>query len=112
MREIPEQLAFLYERAGDFSYPGGSFFDFVRDELEILRAAIEPPRPPRKPPKRRIPAATRKRIFERDGYRCVGCGSWIDLTIDHRVPESRGGSDDDENLQTMCLRCNLAKGTK
>ena len=51
----------------------------------------------------------RNRIFARDGYRCVACGTDEDLTLDHRIPKSRGGSDADGNLQTMCRSCNQAK---
>jgi len=39
-------------------------------------------------------------------------GQWIMMTIDHRYPSSRGGEDDIENLQTMCLPCNRKKGNK
>lgn len=56
----------------------------------------------------------RARIFKRDGYRCVTCGTtrFSELTIDHRVPRSRGGRNEDANLQTMCRRCNVEKGDK
>jgi 5-methylcytosine-specific restriction endonuclease McrA len=51
----------------------------------------------------------RERIYERDGYRCVECGTDENLTLDHRIPKSRGGSNEDSNLQTMCAACNQAK---
>jgi 5-methylcytosine-specific restriction endonuclease McrA len=51
----------------------------------------------------------RARIFQRDNYSCVECGSSKDLTIDHKVSVYRGGSDDDENLQALCRRCNSRK---
>lgn len=50
------------------------------------------------------------RILRRDGYRCVQCGRSNDLSIDHRQPVAKGGSDDDENLQVMCRECNGRKG--
>ena len=34
------------------------------------------------------------------------------MTQDHIIPRSRGGPDELENLQTMCFRCNEAKGNK
>src|SRR5215813_6094985 len=43
----------------------------------------------------------RVRIFLRDGYRCQYCGivrDSNDLTIDHIVPRSRGGTNDALNL--------------
>jgi 5-methylcytosine-specific restriction endonuclease McrA len=54
----------------------------------------------------------RERVYERDGYRCVGCGSQRDLTLDHWVPRSKGGRHTYENLRTMCRPCNHAKGDK
>lgn len=58
--------------------------------------------------------ARRMRIFERDGYRCQapGCESQHDLTIDHRLAVANGGTNDDDNLQTMCRPCNLSKGAR
>ena len=59
-----------------------------------------------------IPGKTRLEVFERDAYRCVICQSWQDLTIDHIHPVSRGGTNDPNNLQTMCRLCNSAKGAR
>lgn len=52
-------------------------------------------------------------ILERDNFRCVYCGrgheSGVQLHIDHIDPKSAGGSDDEENLVTACIECNLGK---
>lgn len=45
----------------------------------------------------------RRRIRERDGYKCQYCGSPFMLEVDHHIPTSRGGSDNDDNLVTACL---------
>jgi hypothetical protein len=50
-------------------------------------------------------------IFARDG-KCLNCGTIQSLTIDHILPKSKGGSNEFENLQTLCKRCNLIKGAK
>lgn len=61
--------------------------------------------------KRRIPPALRRTIMERDSYSCVYCGSTERPSIDHRLPESRGGDDSPENLQVLCVPCNVSKRT-
>lgn len=57
-----------------------------------------------------VSAERREGIFNRDGRACLKCGTKEALTIDHIVPLSKGGNNEDENLQTLCHRCNSAKG--
>lgn len=60
----------------------------------------------------------RKKILERDGYRCQCCGASIKtepnllLEIDHKIPLSKGGLTTEDNLQALCWRCNRKKGNK
>ena len=46
------------------------------------------------------------------GGRCVKCGQIADLTVDHIIPVSVGGSNDISNLQPLCMSCNSIKGTE
>lgn len=69
-------------------------------------------REPKERTKAKIPGAIRQAVYERDAYRCVACGSWKSLSIDHIYPESLGGSTTLDNLQTMCLACNCSKGAR
>lgn len=46
------------------------------------------------------------------GGACLGCGSLEPVTMDHVVPISRGGSNTIDNIQPLCLSCNLSKGVK
>ena len=46
---------------------------------------------------------------------CNGClihFPYVNLTVDHIVPKSKGGADVDENLQLLCARCNSVKGNR
>ncbi len=51
----------------------------------------------------------RKRILDRDGHECRKCGSIQNLHIDHIIPLSRGGREDECNMQVLCRTCNLRK---
>lgn len=66
--------------------------------------------------KRRMTPARRKRILERDGHACRICSCTEGpFEIDHHLPIWLGGSDDDENLRTLCLNCHKGEtkaGTK
>jgi 5-methylcytosine-specific restriction endonuclease McrA len=56
---------------------------------------------------------TRKEIFLRDGYTCQYCGiRTSNLTIDHVIPRSRGGSHTWDNVVAACQPCNHRKGGK
>lgn len=55
---------------------------------------------------------SRKAIFTRDKYTCAYCSAKENLTVDHILPQSRGGQDIWENLITSCLRCNLKKSNR
>src|SRR5690242_16116123 len=66
---------------------------------------------------RRIPhqtrALSRKNILLRDRNTCQYCGVLLssgELTLDHVVPRSRGGSSTWENLVACCHPCNRRKG--
>jgi CRISPR/Cas system Type II protein with McrA/HNH and RuvC-like nuclease domain len=56
--------------------------------------------------------ANRTRIYKRDNHQCVYCGSNKNLTLDHVMPKSRGGSNDWTNLVTSCFKCNLKKSNR
>lgn len=54
---------------------------------------------------------TRQRILQRDNNTCAYCLG-IATTIDHRIPKSKGGTDDDWNLVACCNKCNAIKGDR
>lgn len=59
-----------------------------------------------------IPQRVKDIVWNRDGAKCVECGSKENLEYDHIIPYSKGGSDTDRNLQLLCERCNRTKSNK
>ncbi len=63
-----------------------------------------------------IPVDMRWRVLKRDGHRCVSCGAnpatdeSAVLQIDHIVPVSKGGVNEEGNLRVLCRDCNAGKG--
>lgn len=52
-----------------------------------------------------ISKATRRAVYQRDGWRCAVCDSNSGLQIHHAIRRSQGGSNEPENLVTLCWRC-------
>jgi hypothetical protein len=69
-----------------------------------------------KTPSESMPKSRRFDIMKRDGFKCQLCGTSQEqgavLHVDHKVPLANGGSNEDENLWTLCEPCNLGKSTK
>ncbi len=47
----------------------------------------------------------RETIIERDGGRCVKCGCGDDLHIHHIIHRENGGTNNPDNLITLCAAC-------
>lgn len=63
--------------------------------------------------KRKRVAFTRYNLFVRDQFTCQYCGERFasrDLTFDHVIPRSRGGTASWTNIVAACQRHNLQKG--
>jgi hypothetical protein len=68
-------------------------------------------------PKRSIPLRLRYEVLERDNFSCQVCGrspsrypGVVELHVDHRVAEAKGGLTELSNLRTLCQDCNIGKG--
>jgi hypothetical protein len=71
-----------------------------------------PPLKPIAPRREAIPKAVQREVWQRDGGKCVECGTREKLCFDHIVPFSRGGSNTVRNVQLLCEHCNCSKGNR
>jgi Homing endonuclease associated repeat/HNH endonuclease len=103
-----------YERRfGGWRQSLEKFVAFANGTLQepVFRSSAAPDRSPRFPDLR-----MRWRVLNRDSFRCRSCGRspaighGVILHVDHIRAWSKGGTTNDENLQTLCDRCNLGKG--
>lgn len=82
----------------------------TRDQL-LLKTSIKNERKP-------IPLNIRWAVLKRDNYSCKKCGrspgkdNTVELEIDHIIAISKNGSNDMDNLQTLCHECNQGKKDK
>jgi len=47
----------------------------------------------------------RRKVLQRDGWKCQVCGSRQKLQVHHQQRRSQQGDDDDSNLITLCAEC-------
>ncbi len=59
-----------------------------------------------------IPREVKDRVWQRDGAKCVECGSQERLEFDHIIPLALGGSNTERNIQLLCETCNRSKGAQ
>mgnify|MGYP000851668381 CR=1 FL=1 len=66
------------------------------------------------------------KLYERDNFTCLYCGEQVIVyypnkntpmpnniaTLDHIIPKSKGGNNNEYNLATCCYRCNCILGRK
>lgn len=66
-------------------------------------------------PRRRQPKeiwlATRERVWERDGRRCVRCHAPQALSVCHidHIKSGKRGTNELKNLRTLCRRCHVLR---
>jgi 5-methylcytosine-specific restriction endonuclease McrA len=103
-REVSEYRARHFRREDD---------DWVR----TISTEIQVPRVIRLMDYDRLPKQTvkfnRRNIFARDNNQCQYCGKKFptsELSLDHVVPRSQGGTSTWENIVCACVTCNVRKG--
>lgn len=64
--------------------------------------------------RKRVLLPKKRNIFLRDNYTCqyCSCEDPSVLTLDHVIPQSRGGKNTWENLVCACRPCNFKKGNR
>lgn len=98
---------------GDTTREGTLYTVFAPREIPFVKEKIAVPAPAdddyfTEPNKRRS-------LFERDKWTCQYCGEIVssdNATLDHYIPQSKGGNHSKENLRTCCLVCNSIKSGK
>ena len=61
---------------------------------------------------RKISQDVKDKVWNRDGGKCVECGSNENLEFDHIIPHSKGGANTYRNIQLLCENCNRSKSNK
>ena len=61
---------------------------------------------------RHISQSVKDKVWNRDGGKCVECGSNQNLEFDHIIPHSKGGANTYRNIQLLCEPCNRTKSAK
>lgn len=137
MKKLRRIVKDVDPETGDVSYfPAGtsSLFDIERNNRPRKRTKAQraerrrryqahyagcPPRPLFHTATERLPVESSERyqqrleVLERDGYRCRQCNTTKGLlTVDHRIPLSKGGGNHLENLWCLCASCNTNKGSQ
>lgn len=82
---------------------------YAAERMDLHPWSVLRQRPRSSTPRQRLSHGKVMRVFARDGFQCIICGSRNDLTVDHIYPLYRGGTNDEANLATMCSTDNGAK---
>lgn len=100
MSDEPTPIVDLFQAAADIADAMAS-----APRAEVVRTRLDEEREP-------IPDLVRYAVLRRDRFRCVWCGDRRMLQMDHIVPWSAGGSDDIDNLRTLCQDCNERRSNR
>lgn len=117
-------LLLKYERGELGCDPGRSYLEIAKIDLaEVVLGELGYPLSPTSPTfaaatsvttyrKESIPPELRWEVWERDNFTCLECGLRRNLSVDHILAESKGGTLDLSNLRTLCRPCNSRKGAR
>lgn len=102
-------------RVGDTSREGTLYTVLLPEEIPLVRERMSISRLATSVEDYFTKPEKRTEIFERDGYICYYCGEKVTTengTLDHLIPQFKGGQHTKDNLKTSCLICNSVKSGK
>lgn len=121
-RKIQDELRFEFERKDRFWKALFPRFDHFRHYYDGCQARLlttgDSSTPDPVPRADEVPSfaepteETKEQVKRRDGYRCLACGGTRGLEADHILAAYRGGTNDIDQMQTLCKVCNKKKGTR
>jgi len=101
---------------GDTTREGTEYTIRLPRDIPLVQEKLATIQPPKKEeddyftdPQKRI------LVYERDNWICQYCGEKVtkeNATLDHYIPQVKGGKNTKENLRTCCLVCNGIKSGK
>ena len=80
-----------------------SYSDYLQSETEQTEHLEKSSR------SRTISQEIKDKVWNRDGGKCILCGSNEFIEFDHIIPFSKGGSNTYRNIQILCQSCNRSK---
>lgn len=101
----------LYEKRMRELYPWKyQHMMFDEDTMEWIPDYPNPPAPPKKTRKaRKTNEQARQDAINRDSAKCVECGATEHLEVHHIRYRSQDGTDELDNLVTLCAVCHAEK---
>lgn len=115
-READEWAKDLYDYIQAFRISGGEKNNInIRNNVYTRKLFREVENLVRKDSKRLFDENQKIVMWRRDNKKCKECGKPVEfdeMHADHIVPHSTGGLTTIENGQTLCVQCNLKKGSK
>jgi hypothetical protein len=100
---------------GDTTREGTEYTINLPHDIPIVQEKLAAIQPQQKDEDYFTDPQKRNLLFERDNWICQYCGEKVtkeNATLDHYIPQSKGGKNTKENLRTCCLLCNGIKSGK